>query len=92
MKVYKTPYGWKAKSFIKQDGILWDTITMKRSNGQLVSTATECTYDGIAITIQWDAKRKQPVIHDAKRVTEKAVKEAHERALRFWESQDEPSP
>lgn len=80
MKVSKGYYGWTAESAHVIEGKqIVSLLTMKRSNGQLVTTATGMLCDGIArSTVIFQDYHKDVAVSKPGRVTEKAVTAQHE--------------
>lgn len=84
MKVFKSINGWKAESFFKlDDRHSLHVTTSKRSNGQLATTATRVTdsEDGMSYSFAVYQDFYKTLVTSATRVTEKAVKSQHEKAL-----------
>jgi hypothetical protein len=82
MKLMKTKDGYQAISMIPFDGERTMRIsTMKRYGGELATTASVVTVEGIGFTHMMYQDFSALMEREKVRVTSKAVKEQHERAL-----------
>lgn len=81
--IYKSHYGWRAQTTIDLGaGRVLDFVTLKRSNGALVTTAQCGRSDGNFFSFVVFQDFSERVITEAPaRVTEKVVADQHRRAL-----------
>lgn len=82
--IYKGHYGWIAETFIDNTYLI---TTMKRYSGQLVSGIKHGKWEGNIFTHEPYSEvnqRLKAYRHNVNRVTEKAVREAHELAVSHY--------
>lgn len=80
VNAYKSHYGWKAESNVDLfEGKVLNIVTMKRSSGQLVTTANAAQDlgDGSISYMMFQDFRVNVVSSSPKRVNEKVVLEQH---------------
>jgi hypothetical protein len=85
----KGAYGWKAETYVDGfNGYDWNLVTLKRYSGDLVSTAkagkstkSKKDNDVEIFTSDWDSPTVFLVTTKPSRLTEKVIKEQHEKAL-----------
>ncbi len=82
-QIHKSHYGWRAQTTIDLGaGRVLDFVTLKRSNGALVTTAQCGTSDGnfFSFVVLQDFSERV-ITETPARVTEKVVADQHRRAL-----------
>lgn len=82
-QIYKSHYGWRAQTTIDLGaGRVLDFVTLKRSNGALVTTATCGKSDGNFFSfVMFQDFNERVITETPARVTEKVVADQHRRAL-----------
>lgn len=82
-QIYKSHYGWQAQTTIDLDaGRVLDFVTLKHSNGALVTTATCGKSDGSFFSfVMFQDFSERVITETPARVTEKVVADQHRRAL-----------
>lgn len=86
-------HGIEAQTIKTVKGQTWDIFTMKRYSGKLVTTAQACkvshNFDTGFSCIQYTPSQDAhlTLISEVVRVTEKAVRQQHEKALQLFEQQ-----
>lgn len=81
--IYKSHYGWRAQTTIDLGaGRVLDVVTLKRSNGALVTTAQCGKSDGNFFSfVMFQDFSERVITETPARVTEKVVADQHRRAL-----------
>ena len=82
-QIYKSHYGWRAQTTIDLGaGRVLDVVTLKRSNGALVTTAHCGRSDGNFFSfVMFQDFSERVITETPARVTEKVVADQHRRAL-----------
>lgn len=83
-RIAKSHYGWRAQTHIDLGaGRVLDVVTLKRSNGALVTTAQCGKTDGNFFSfVMFQDFSERVITETPARVTEKVVTDQHLRALR----------
>ena len=82
-KIFKSFYGWQAETTIDlENGRALQFTTMKRHGGYLVTTAQVVSVKGDFVSYTMYQDFNKIVVSEKVRVTEKAVKAQHDKALK----------
>lgn len=81
--IHKSHYGWRAQTHIDLGaGRILDVVTLKRSNGALITTAQCGKTDGNFFSfVMFQDFSERVITETPARVTEKVVTDQHRRAL-----------
>lgn len=81
--IAKSHFGWRAETTVKLDGSrILNFVTLKRSNGALITTASCGKSDGNFFSfVMFQDFNERVIAETPARVTEKVVADQHHRAL-----------